>query len=261
MAAGRANPTPSDTVRTPSSKGAEVATYLHAGGHRYDPTRRVHRENSFRRIPSRRVARLVRCHLASALLNFGNRGYPHGRRNHPNAGWAVTGEAGIKALATIRENFSTDAEIWLCRCGHSKNKPYCDGSHEAAHFSGRQQRTGDGAVEFVGKEITVVDNFSPAPTRANASIARRGRFFTKGPGGRVSHPDASPSDQVIAAIRHCPSGALLYKLRGQLVDAYTGDTEVRVEKDGPLHVQQAKLGVRTGRRRKTTTPSAAAAPP
>jgi len=26
------------------------------------------------------------------------------------------------------------SELWLCRCGHTKNKPYCDGSHKAAGF-------------------------------------------------------------------------------------------------------------------------------
>ena len=25
--------------------------------------------------------------------------------------------------------------IGLCRCGHSKNKPFCDGSHNAAAFT------------------------------------------------------------------------------------------------------------------------------
>ena len=46
---------------------------------------------------------------------------------------------------------------------------------------------------------------------------------------------------MIAAIRRCPSGSLLYKLGGKLVQEFSSGTEVLVEKDGPLRVQRAKL--------------------
>jgi CDGSH-type Zn-finger protein len=29
--------------------------------------------------------------------------------------------------------------IGLCRCGHSANKPFCDGAHKTAGFQDRQQ--------------------------------------------------------------------------------------------------------------------------
>lgn len=30
----------------------------------------------------------------------------------------------------------TEEPIYVCRCGESKNKPYCDGSHKTSGFKG-----------------------------------------------------------------------------------------------------------------------------
>ena len=150
---------------------------------------------------------------------------------------------GIKALKNARgETIDTGESIYLCRCGASKNKPYCDGSHAAVHFSSqRQRKTIDSAAEFVGKEITVIDDVGLCAHAGHCVDGAPDTFFTKEKGTRVSHPDASPAATVIAAIRRCPSGALLYKQGGKLKHEYSTDTEVLVEKDGPLRVQQAKL--------------------
>ena len=149
----------------------------------------------------------------------------------------------IKALKNARgEIIDTSESIFLCRCGSSKNKPYCDGSHSAVHFSDRRTRKKDDpASEFVGKDVTVIDQAGLCAHAGHCVDEAPKTFFTKQGGRRVSHPDASDAATVIAAIRRCPSGALLYKLGGKLVHAYSAETEVLVEKDGPLRVQRAKL--------------------
>ena len=35
---------------------------------------------------------------------------------------------------TPGKSFRSGAEVYLCRCGQSKNKPFCDGSHRACGF-------------------------------------------------------------------------------------------------------------------------------
>ena len=40
----------------------------------------------------------------------------------------ITGNFIIKDFKRDKED--TSAEVYLCRCGHSANKPYCDDSHK-----------------------------------------------------------------------------------------------------------------------------------
>lgn len=44
----------------------------------------------------------------------------------------VTGP--LRLIDAEGNEFETKESFSLCRCGHSQNKPFCDGSHRAAEF-------------------------------------------------------------------------------------------------------------------------------
>jgi CDGSH-type Zn-finger protein/uncharacterized Fe-S cluster protein YjdI len=44
----------------------------------------------------------------------------------------VTGN--LEVVTGTGKTVNRVTETWLCRCGHSRKKPYCDGSHRAAGF-------------------------------------------------------------------------------------------------------------------------------
>ena len=46
---------------------------------------------------------------------------------------SVDGPLEVNGLVSINDEqgnlIETTERTWLCRCGHSQNKPFCDGSH------------------------------------------------------------------------------------------------------------------------------------
>jgi CDGSH-type Zn-finger protein len=67
------------------------------------------------------------------------------------------------------ELLSTVSGVALCRCGASKNKPFCDGTHATIGFStenkvgesvgsGEKKVIKDKRKDYVGKKITIHDN-------------------------------------------------------------------------------------------------------
>jgi CDGSH-type Zn-finger protein/uncharacterized Fe-S cluster protein YjdI len=50
----------------------------------------------------------------------------------PNGSLKVTGN--LEIVSGTGRTLNRATQVFLCRCGQSKNKPYCDGSHKAAGF-------------------------------------------------------------------------------------------------------------------------------
>jgi CDGSH-type Zn-finger protein/truncated hemoglobin YjbI len=139
----------------------------------------------------------------------------------------------------LGEPIDTRPRMALCRCGASAIKPLCDGSHARINFSGVKDpnRVADRQDVYVGQQVTVLDNrgicaHSGFCTDRLASVFHRGKEPFVAPSG-------ARADEIVRAVRSCPSGALSYAIDGR--DARdNADTRrpssIEVSKDGPYRV-------------------------
>lgn len=145
------------------------------------------------------------------------------------------------------EPLSTTVGIALCRCGASKNKPFCDGTHNVIGFSSanrtldenddtKKTAIKDKRRDYPGKEITVHDNRKIC-SHAAECVNNLSSVFKLGSRPWIN-PDASKMNDIIDVVRRCPSGALSYSIDGV---EYRDPEEQRnpivtVLKNGPYHI-------------------------
>jgi CDGSH-type Zn-finger protein/ferredoxin len=124
----------------------------------------------------------------------------------------------------------------LCRCGKSKNQPFCDGRHSEAGFfnAGKEDKPPGAKKEYRGREITITFDLSVC-AHAAVCLTQLPSVFQLGRRPWIN-PDGAQTRQIIETIEACPSGALQYVLKGKSQVHRPRETKIVLAPNGPYNV-------------------------
>ena len=167
---------------------------------------------------------------------------PPGIVTAKNGPYLVTNAAAVRNH--LGETLPLPPQLALCRCGGSASKPFCDGTHATSGFTDDKdpKRVPDQRDTYPGEQVTIFDNRGICQHSGLCTDRLATAFRTE------EEPFVAPSgarmDELVRAVRDCPSGALSLAFDGvearDLTDRHgTREQAIEITQDGPYRVTGA----------------------
>jgi len=145
------------------------------------------------------------------------------------------GEEGAPRLeSTEGDTVLLETAVFLCRCGESKNKPFCDGSHSGAGYTDESRCDRDVLLDAEARDVTVHFNRAIC-SGAGECVRGLPAVFVSGAEDWIRPANAAVND-IVDVVRRCPSGALTYTVDGKTHRREEAESAVRIVKDGPYAI-------------------------
>jgi CDGSH-type Zn-finger protein/truncated hemoglobin YjbI len=178
---------------------------------------------------------------ASLIAELGQlqRALPPAIMTAENGPYLVTNVPAVRT--PLGETLTLPPQLALCRCGGSSLKPFCDGTHADNGFTDTKDphRVPDQRDTYLGQQVTIFDNRGICQHSGLCTDRLAAVFRTS------SEPFVAPSggrmDEIVRAVRDCPSGALGLAFDGEearrLADWHgRREPAIDVTQDGPYRV-------------------------
>ena len=144
------------------------------------------------------------------------------------------------------ELIETTEVVALCRCGASKTKPFCDGSHVEAEFSDAPDHSNlrNSEIQYTGNisERRVTISYTPVLCSHGGECQRHAAAVFQPGNDPWVVPANGALDSIEQAVETCPSGALRLGIGTEAPSHLTSEeVDIVVEKNGPYRVRNVEL--------------------